>query len=180
MSQAYSRTKQSTSKKKSKMNDGECSICYEEIKNSTSLTLTCNHEFCINCIMQWCSMREEHLCPMCRSKIIINDDDMYVHLITKQIGNKEYAKILLDEFFSYIIESSKRIKKFSRKFSTYGKKYLDKLIDIFLPYILGDFKFTQKFFRTANMMRASERRSFRRRVVDDTACKLIKIANKLY
>ena len=165
------------------MNDGECSICYEEIKNSTT-SLTCNHEFCLNCIMQWCSMREreEHLCPMCRSKIIINDDDMYIHLISKQVGNKEHAKILLDEFFSYIIESSKLIKKFSRKFSiSYRKKYLDELIDIFLPYILGDFKFTQKFFRTAHMMRASERRFFRRRSeVDDTACKLIKIANKLY
>ena len=164
------------------MNDGECSICYEEIKNNNTTSLTCNHEFCINCIMQWCSMREpeEHLCPMCRSKIIINDDDMYVHLITKQIGNKEYAKILLDEFFSYIIESSKLIKKFSRKFDkrNYPKKYLDNIINRLLPDILGDFKFLQKDYRTYNMMRNSEKNCGIR--TEETWQKQMKIGNKLY
>jgi hypothetical protein len=96
------------------------------------------------------------------------------------VGNKEHAKILLDEFFSYIIESSKRIKKFSRKFDKrkYPKKYLDNIINRLLPDILEDFKFLQKDFRTYNMMRNSEKNCGIR--TEETWQKQMKIGNKLY
>jgi hypothetical protein len=46
----------------------ECSICIEAItKNQTVIILKCNHQFHLNCILNW-----ENTCPNCRTLINLN------------------------------------------------------------------------------------------------------------
>lgn len=73
------------------MEDSYCAICYET--NSLE-TLTCNHEFCKECIHKW--KEEKMSCPVCRHVITPNltfstrcnfygEDSNFVHEYWKQI-----------------------------------------------------------------------------------------------
>lgn len=48
----------------------ECSICYEDPKDSMPLTLYCDHSFCELCIVEW--LDRDPTCPICRCKVISN------------------------------------------------------------------------------------------------------------
>lgn len=41
-----------------------CTICFDEI-TKPSITLPCNHQFCLNCFKTWTT----NLCPTCREPI---------------------------------------------------------------------------------------------------------------
>ena len=45
----------------------ECSICFENIKDKT--TLKCDHSFCNLCISKW--IEKSNSCPCCRTKIVV-------------------------------------------------------------------------------------------------------------
>ncbi|CAA2990054.1 RING U-box superfamily isoform 1 [Olea europaea subsp. europaea] len=54
------------------MNDtnhhGVCAICLDKIAlQETALVKGCEHAYCITCILQWASYKEEPLCPQCRN-----------------------------------------------------------------------------------------------------------------
>ena len=46
-----------------------CSICYEEL--TTSVPLSCGHEFCEECINRWFEEHPELRCPYCRQSITL-------------------------------------------------------------------------------------------------------------
>jgi len=77
------------------MEDSCCAICYET--NSLE-TLTCNHEFCQECIHKW--KEEKMSCPVCRHVIAPNlifstrcyfygEDSNFVHEYWKQIKESD-------------------------------------------------------------------------------------------
>ena len=50
----------------------KCLICskeYERLDNNIKfIKLTCEHEFCEECISKWCN--KKNTCPLCRSEIL--------------------------------------------------------------------------------------------------------------
>ena len=47
------------------MNDLECSVCYNDIKEGK--TLSCEHTFCAKCLDEW--FKRKRNCPMCRKPV---------------------------------------------------------------------------------------------------------------
>lgn len=52
--------------------DNECPICYETISSVNNCVTTCNHSFCLNCILR-CS-KSSNCCPICRSEFLEDDN----------------------------------------------------------------------------------------------------------
>jgi len=88
-----------------------CSICFEEITNKNKCTTSCNHLFCLECIL--IHFQQNNSCPLCRTKLIANEKynpnrrTQYEGLIsrnfrTQQEDNNNNSNIrLISEIFSY-------------------------------------------------------------------------------
>ena len=60
---------------KKEVNDGECPICFTELKeNENVIETNCKHNFCQECIEIW--MKENNTCPFCR--MIIDNEKIIV------------------------------------------------------------------------------------------------------
>ena len=46
------------------LNDNDCTICYEEMKNNNICTTLCGHKFHHSCMLHWLSLNNS--CPICR------------------------------------------------------------------------------------------------------------------
>ncbi|TKR64631.1 hypothetical protein L596_025129 [Steinernema carpocapsae] len=57
---------QFTRSRKSAENDGKCSICLSEKKESRTTLSSCSHSFCLVCIQHW--IRQQGICPLCKVK----------------------------------------------------------------------------------------------------------------
>ena len=48
----------------------DCPICYESTSRSKRVTISCNHDFCVDCtksLLQSCNEQQKNVtCPMCR------------------------------------------------------------------------------------------------------------------
>jgi hypothetical protein len=57
----------------------DCSICYEELKTNNICVITCNHDFCFNCIVKYIDTANKNnytiCCPVCRKNMIINQNN---------------------------------------------------------------------------------------------------------
>ena len=73
-------------KKKSKLKNVECSICYEEIGEKNYTITNCNHIFCNNCLFR--SLNLSQNCPYCREPIF-NFDNRIKNLTRNDIDNLE-------------------------------------------------------------------------------------------
>jgi hypothetical protein len=90
--------------------NSECSICYDKLTCSR-FTLSCNHDFCGECILQWYAINPN--CPMCRCEINENEiqENIYLELFINKIKNhnNNKAEELLKSFFNSIIFKWKSI-----------------------------------------------------------------------
>ena len=50
----------------------ECSICLDDMYNTETVTLDCNHRYHKKCINDW--LKEKHDCPQCRTHALPADD----------------------------------------------------------------------------------------------------------
>ena len=52
------------------LNELECFICYENVKDHSSVVLDCNHRVHLPCVVKWWLSQAERglVCPMCRQK----------------------------------------------------------------------------------------------------------------
>ena len=50
----------------------ECSICLDDMFNTDTIALECNHRFHKKCINDW--FKEKHDCPQCRKYALPTDD----------------------------------------------------------------------------------------------------------
>ena len=86
-----------------------CSICFEEITNKNKCTTSCNHLFCLECIL--IHFQQNNSCPLCRTKLIANEKykpnnrTRYEGLIsrnfrTQPLDNNNNIR-LISEIFSY-------------------------------------------------------------------------------
>lgn len=91
----------------------ECSICLDsksESKHKEYITLECNHVFHAACIIQYFSMNNEHLCPICRhqstlnfplilnipfNQIAVNDDDEIIDYNNTIVSRNQIRKYTL-------------------------------------------------------------------------------------
>lgn len=88
-----------------------CSICFEEITNKNKCTTSCNHQFCLECIL--IHFQQNNSCPLCRTNLISNEKykpnrrTRYEGLISRnfrtvQEDNNNNSNIrLISELFSY-------------------------------------------------------------------------------
>ncbi|EGC30299.1 hypothetical protein DICPUDRAFT_157979 [Dictyostelium purpureum] len=51
-------------------NQDRCTICIERIEPSQLAIIDCNHNFCYDCIMEWC-YRRDNICPNCRAPFFL-------------------------------------------------------------------------------------------------------------
>lgn len=51
----------------------QCSICYESMENKSIVKTSCNHTFCLDCVIKNRNNNKNtgHLCGICRSNIYI-------------------------------------------------------------------------------------------------------------
>ena len=82
-----------------------CSICLENKIMATKKTLSCNHNFCYNCITTWESKGKYH-CPCCRLPFFSNKIQVKEKLmeLMRQIpyeDNKDRVEII-DEIFDIL------------------------------------------------------------------------------
>jgi hypothetical protein len=87
------------------MLQGECSICYETIKNHV-MEVNCQNIFCGNCITTWLS--KHNTCPLCRMNVNTNDLVCIDHDKTKTELGSKYGKLMskTDQIVN-IIENAK-------------------------------------------------------------------------
>ncbi len=55
--------------KKSYSTPDTCPICFDNMKNTNTITTKCNHTFCNSCLKLW--LKNNNNCPLCRD--ILND-----------------------------------------------------------------------------------------------------------
>jgi len=55
--------------KKSYPTPDMCPICFDNMKNTNTITTKCNHTFCNSCLKIW--LKNNNNCPLCRN--ILND-----------------------------------------------------------------------------------------------------------
>lgn len=64
----------------------DCSVCYNDIKNSDMVTLNCNHRFCGTCVKKiliTCNIDKTACCALCRGQITtfhINNQEIFDNL----------------------------------------------------------------------------------------------------
>jgi len=51
--------------------DEVCAICYDSMKNKSTVRTSCNHTFCLNCVTmnKECNVNTGSLCTICRNDI---------------------------------------------------------------------------------------------------------------
>ena len=54
------------------MENDECYICYEKLSMLPTVTLTCKHTCCLNCMLKQFNQKNE--CGMCRKEILKEND----------------------------------------------------------------------------------------------------------
>lgn len=91
-----------------------CSICLEEITNKNKCTTSCNHQFCLECIL--IHFQQNKKCPLCRSNLISNERSRLRSLMSRNersqlqsiisrneraVDNNNNNIRLISEMFSY-------------------------------------------------------------------------------
>jgi len=148
-----------------KINDdfeNKCSICYETLYNTVTLS-KCDHKFCLDCISKWISSQNE-TCPYCRTFLFkeklnpsINDYNNYegipyLERVDNSIHNLKITELYKsnEEGDSLIIELSNISKE------DIDIKYPDKrslLSDKIFKFIKGEFY--EKYIEIENQFRMS-------------------------
>ena len=72
----------------------ECPVCYGSISvKNTCCMPNCDHKMCKNCYYNWLDKQEKNTCPMCRTEVFKNNDDIITkretlqHQVNDLIGN---------------------------------------------------------------------------------------------
>lgn len=81
----------------------ECSICYNINDDKGYAITSCNHIFCIDCVLQY----NKKSCPMCRQTINefkIAFDDLYKRTVEKIVEKKIYVDRIVEKRVEIIEE----------------------------------------------------------------------------
>ena len=62
----------------------ECAICYQSMTGRATCTLSCNHSFCLTCMITLNS-RNQNACPMCRASIFQEEEQQNISTQTREI-----------------------------------------------------------------------------------------------
>jgi hypothetical protein len=56
-----------------KIEKKECAICLDEIKQDNTCTTSCNHSFCLSCLLK--SYKKNKTCPLCRTILLPPEEE---------------------------------------------------------------------------------------------------------
>lgn len=73
------------------INQGDCSICFDENIESKRLMLHCRHVFHVQCMRDWYNSKKELVCPLC--KTIYYYGIQYIPLLNRDILSMEMVHI---------------------------------------------------------------------------------------
>ncbi|GBL77548.1 hypothetical protein AVEN_268922-1, partial [Araneus ventricosus] len=60
-----------------------CSVCFEELQQTLTLTLPCSHSFHYECLCRW--LNERRNCPMCRAHVAVFEQGGYFAYLFQEI-----------------------------------------------------------------------------------------------
>jgi hypothetical protein len=65
----------------------DCLICTEKLTLENCVNTECKHSFCNTCFWKW--TKEQNSCPLCRSSILVNSEELKEHMhIKKMIADR--------------------------------------------------------------------------------------------
>ena len=62
----------------------ECAICYQSMTGRATCTLSCNHSFCLTCMITL-NRQNQNACPMCRASIFQEEEQQNISTQTREI-----------------------------------------------------------------------------------------------
>ena len=111
-----------------------CGICLNDIGCKRTITLKCNHSFCISCIFKWLNIKKS--CPLCRDNVDVNEvkklNGMRVKVVNEvvKVNNihiirinhyrvKNNSNLTNEEISLIIIKEDKELREFFNKKLTF-------------------------------------------------------------
>lgn len=61
----------------------DCALCFND--SYFSKKLSCSHHFCLNCISEWTSIKNN--CPMCRKSVKVTSDMLIYRVFKNKLNN---------------------------------------------------------------------------------------------
>ena len=94
----------------------ECAICYQSMTGRATCTLSCNHSFCLTCMITLNS-RNQNACPMCRASIFQEEEQQNISTQTREIetnnietNNTNDNNRIEEQFNNYVEDNMNRFR----------------------------------------------------------------------